>query len=300
MPTSVPVIGVVDLGSNTIKLTVARPGQGGGIEELATAAETVRLGAGLAASGRLADDRIAAALATLSDFAARAHEHGASRLIGVATEATRRASNGNAFLQRVHDETGWEIRIISGDEEAALTFNGLAAEVDLSGGVVVADIGGGSTEIIRAEDGTIASALSIQLGSGGLTDAHVVADPPTRAEIATCIASATDALAALSLASRAGARLIVAGGTGAYMSRLAAGAPVLNADQVEATLRRCQERPAADLAATLGIAPARARVLPAGIAIVRALTEAIQPDQIEVSRSGVRTALLLEAFAAHP
>lgn len=300
MPTSVPVIGVVDLGSNTIKLTVARPGQGGGIEELATAAETVRLGAGLAASGRLADDRVMAALATLRGFAALAREHGASRLIGVATEATRRASNGSAFLQRVRDETGWELRVISGDEEAALTFKGLSAEFDLSGGVVVADIGGGSTEIVQAEDGTITSAQSLQLGSGALTEAHLLADPPTSAEIAACTGAAEHALAGLSLTHGEALRLIVVGGTGEYLARLVSATRDLDAVQVEAALARCQERPADDLAARLGISPARARVLPGGITIVQALVKRIRPTRIEVARSGIRTGLLLETFASLP
>lgn len=298
MPIDVPIVGAVDVGSNTIKLTVARPGKAGAIEELATAAETVRLGAGLATSGRLADDRVAAALATLHSFAALAREYGASRLIGVATEATRRASNGAAFLARVREETSWELRVISGDEEATLTFKGLAGELDLGGRVVVADIGGGSTEIIQANDGVISNAQSFRLGSGTLTDAHIAADPPTDAEMAACVASAAGAVAPLSLTDSEPARLIVVGGTGEYLARLVSSRGEIAADQIEAALTRCQEQPSADLAAALGIPPARARVLPAGIAIVQALEALIQPDRITVARSGIRTGLLLETFAA--
>lgn len=300
MPIDVPIVGAVDVGSNTIKLTVARPGVSGAIEELATGAETVRLGAGLATSGRLADDRIAAAMATLRGFAVLAGEHGACRLIGVATEATRRASNGAAFLERVREETGWELRVINGDEEATLTFKGLAVELDLGGRVVVADIGGGSTEIIRVKEGAISNAQSLRLGSGALTDAHVASDPPTDFEIAACAASAADALAPLSLADSEPARLIVVGGSGEYLARLVSSTGEIAADQIEAALARCQQQPSDDLAAALGISPARARVLPAGIAIVRVLEALIRPDRITVARSGIRTGLLLETFAALP
>src|SRR5688500_2555064 len=151
-PTAAPVA-AFDIGSNTIKMTVARPGAEGGLDEFAWNAETVRLGAGLEASGRLADDRIEAALDALGRFAAEARAHGAGRLIAVATEATRVADNGAAFLDRVRRETGIEVRTITGDEEARLTFLGLAVTLDVDGQTVVADIGGGSTEIIAARDG---------------------------------------------------------------------------------------------------------------------------------------------------
>lgn len=292
-----PIVGVVDVGSNTIKLTVARPGPHSGIEELTSAAEAVRLGTGLAATGHLAADRIDAALATLRDFAALARDHGASQLVGVATEATRRAANGAAFLRRVQDETGWDLRVISGDEEAALTFRGLATEVDLHGSVLVADIGGASTEIIEANDGTVTTARSLQLGSGTLTERLVVADPPTSAEIEACTEAATAVLDALPLAVAPRPRLIAVGGTGEYLARLVPDAHDLDESQIEAALRLCQAHPSPELAAALGIPPARARVLPAGIAIIRALVALVRPARTEVARSGIRTGLLLETFA---
>ncbi|MBA2277136.1 MAG: hypothetical protein H0W06_05175 [Chloroflexia bacterium] len=292
-----PVVGVVDAGSNTVKLTVARPGRDGGVDELAAAAETVRLGAGLARSGVLAVDRIEAAMAALHDFAAIARRYGATRLVGVATEAIRRAANGPAFLDRVRAETGWEIAVISGDEEAALTFRGLALDVDLTGMVVVADIGGGSTEVIVAESGTIQHAHSTALGSGALTDALVPSDPPTAAELDACAVAATAVLAAIPLPTDGPVRLIAVGGTGEYLARLVSAAHHVGASEIAAALRLCREHPSHRLAMRLGIPPARARVLPAGIAIVRALADRLQPLRIEVARSGVRTGLLLATFA---
>jgi exopolyphosphatase/guanosine-5'-triphosphate,3'-diphosphate pyrophosphatase len=291
------VVGAVDAGSNTIKLSVARPGPNGGIEELATAAETVRLGAGIGMTGVLAVDRMDAAIAALHEFAAIARDHGATRLIGVATEATRRAGNGAAFLRRVRDETGWELTVISGDEEAALTFRGLALEVDLSGTVVVADIGGGSTEVILAESGMIGLARSLTLGSGALTDALVTADPPTGAEVDACIQAARASLVGVPLPSDGPARLIAVGGTGEYLAQLVSNARHLDVAGIEAALAICRTAPSERLAARLGIPPARARVLPAGIAIVRALVDVLRPERVEVARSGIRTGLLLAAFA---
>jgi exopolyphosphatase/guanosine-5'-triphosphate,3'-diphosphate pyrophosphatase len=295
------VIAAIDIGSNSIKMTVARGRPGGGLDEVAWRSETVRLGAGLDQTGRLAADRIEAALATLGRFATEARSHGASRVLAVATEATRAAANGEVFLDRVRRETGIDARLIDGDEEADLTFRGLAATVDLAGEVVVADIGGASTEIIAAGDGAIRSARSLTLGSGRLTDRFVTADPPTRGELSACRGAAAEIFVAgaPTATSPAGAavRLIVVGGTGEYLGRLVPDELAINPDDVETVLRRLEQVSAAALAAELSIAEARARVLPAGVAIVAALADQLRPNRIVVARSGIRTGLLLAAFA---
>jgi exopolyphosphatase/guanosine-5'-triphosphate,3'-diphosphate pyrophosphatase len=118
-------LAAIDIGSNSIKLTVARR-QGDGIEELYRDSETVRLGEGIEATGRLDDSRMDAARATLARFAGKANELGAERTMAVATEALRVAANGREFLERVVRETGIEAAVIDGDREAALTFAGLA------------------------------------------------------------------------------------------------------------------------------------------------------------------------------
>jgi exopolyphosphatase/guanosine-5'-triphosphate,3'-diphosphate pyrophosphatase len=290
-------VAVLDIGSNTIKMTVARPRGDGTIEEFAWNAETVRLGAGLETSGRLADDRIEAAMAALGRFAAEAHAHGATRLIAVATEATRVAANGPAFLDRVRGETGIEVRTISGDEEARLTFLGLAAAIDISGQIVVADIGGGSTEVIIARDGGVTFFRSLPLGSGRLTDRLVPSNPPTAGQLDACTDQATNQLAELKLPPTDDARLVVVGGTGEYLGRLLPdGAPLTQAGIVQ-VLDRLQRDTAETIAAETGIPIARARVLPAGVAIVRALVGVFAPLEIVATQSGIRRGLLLEAFA---
>lgn len=299
-----PVVGAVDIGSNTIKMTVARPGVRGGIEEIAIDAATVRLGAGLGTSGRLAEDRIEAALAALRDFADLARDHGATRLVGVATEATRRAVNGPAFIQRVRLETGWDVTAITGDEEADLTFRGLALEGDLSGLAVIADIGGASTELIVAEGGVVTTARSVAVGSGTLTDTFVRADPPTAIELDTCSRTAAASIGTVSLppagspAGSAAARLISVGGTAEYLALLVGGGPIVSRAEIERALDLCRTQPSALLATTLTIPPARARVLPAGIAVIRALAGLLGVAAVEAAPSGIRTGLLLDTFAA--
>jgi len=298
---STPPIGAIDIGSNSIKMTVARRQGKDGLQEIAWSSETVRLGAGLDATGRLADDRIEAALATLHRFVDEARQLGATRLVAVATEAARVAANGPAFLDRVRRETGIEVRVVDGDEEAALTFRGLAASTDVSGSVVVADIGGASTELLVAAAGLVRAARSAPVGSGRLADRLTPSDPPRREELAACRSAAAAIFApmatALAVPTGPAVRLIVVGGTGEYLARLVPDEHRIAPVTIDAVLARLTATTAAVLATQLTIAEIRARVLPAGVAIVAALVDRVQPGTIEVARSGIRTGLLLAAFA---
>jgi exopolyphosphatase/guanosine-5'-triphosphate,3'-diphosphate pyrophosphatase len=179
-----PIAAAIDIGSNSIKMTIGRQIPGDGFEQIDWLSEVVRLGQGIDETGRLSDDRVEAAILTLARFAEHARALGAQEILAVATEATRAAENGTIFLDRVRHETGIDVRIVDGLEEAALTFRGLTTTTDVSGNVVVADIGGGSTELIVAADGCMISSLSIPLGSGRLTERQIRTDPPTLDELA--------------------------------------------------------------------------------------------------------------------
>ncbi len=292
------VVAALDLGSNTIKMTLGRLGPDGELIEFGWASDTVRLGTGVASTGRLSDDRIAAALATLQRFADAARQQGATRLTGVATEATRTASNGPAFLARVRDEIGWEIQSITGAEEADLTFRGLSRTIDTSGRVVIADIGGGSTELIVATDGTVGFSHSYPVGSGTLSDRHVRNDPPTAAEIAAAHDDAATTLDPAALPTGDGSRLIAIGGTGTYLARLVPDPAAIDLAEVDGVLDALTRIPAVELASRLAIPEARAHVLPAGVAVVRAIATRLGDPVIAVGPSGIRTGLLMRAFAS--
>ena len=295
---TVPVAAAIDIGSNSIKMTIARADGGGGIEQIAWASEAALLGQGLELTGQLDPARIDAAVDVLKRFAMQAHEAGAGDIVAVATEAVRVAANGREFLDRVSAETGIAVEMIAGEREAALTFRGLAATSDVSGLIVVADIGGGSTELIVAHDGVMLDAVSTSLGSGRLTDRFVSADPPTRQQFARCMREASKAVgkekSLLGLVDGAKPRMMVLGGTGEYLGRLAGAEREIDRDALRRTVGLLLSMPAGRLAEELGIPEARARVLPAGAAIVSALVETIDPSHIEVARSGIRAGLLLD------
>ncbi len=292
-PAPLRTVAAVDIGSNSIKMTVAR-GDAGHFQEFDWRSETVRLGAGIDQTGQLAPDRIQAALETLLRFAEIARSHGADRIVAVATEATRLAANGAAFLARVEVDTGIEVQTITGDREAELTFLGLEGEIDLEGDVAIADIGGGSTELILAREHQVTWSQSLPLGSGRMTDKRVLEDPPNRAELTTVETDADTMVADTPFVP--GARLLVLGGTGEYLRRMLPPNTPATIEQLELVLDRLTRRTAEQVAAALGIAVNRARVLPAGIAIASAIARRIQPGSIEMAQSGIRRGLLLAVF----
>jgi hypothetical protein len=289
----------IDIGSNSIKMTTGCANGAGGIDQVDWASEVVRLGEGLDQTGFLDEERIEAAIETLKRFAAQARERGATRIIAVATEATRAAANGGKFLERVRAESGIDVRVVDGEVEAGLMFRGLAADTDLTGFLAVADIGGGSTELISARDGKIQTVRSLPLGSGRLTDRFVVADPPRPDEIAACESEARAVIQTwqpLGLPSGVPDRLIVVGGTGEYMARLVADDQDIDLQAVRTVLAKLLTLTAAEVADEIDVPEARARVLPAGVAIVASIASCLRSDRIEIARSGIRTGMLLEAL----
>jgi exopolyphosphatase / guanosine-5'-triphosphate,3'-diphosphate pyrophosphatase len=294
-------LAAVDIGSNTIKLTVATQAADGTLVELHHDAETVRLGAGIAERGALDPTRIERALECLTRFSDAARQLGALHLCGVATEAIRRASDGAAFVERVEQETGWSIAIISGDEEARLAFAGLQDLVRDDARSLIADIGGGSTELIWTCLSVLHLARSVPIGSGRLSDQWMKHDPPTVTEVQSCRSFVLDQLLTDPHVLRSGrtdaTRLLISGGTGVYLGLLVGERESVEESQVHEALSMLTTYPAEELAIRLHIPLERAKVLPAGVAIVSALCEAIGSPRVFVTESGIRRGLLLEEFA---
>jgi exopolyphosphatase/guanosine-5'-triphosphate,3'-diphosphate pyrophosphatase len=289
------VIAAFDIGSNSIKMTVGRLTPDGTVDEFLWRAETTRLGAGIDETHRLADDRIEASVGAISRFVWEAKQSGATRYIAVATEAARFAENGPEFLDHLREAFGIEIEAISGEREAEMTFAGLDTRIDRSGTIVVADIGGASTEIIEARDGVITQSASLPTGSGRLTDRFVKADPPRSDELEAVHDAARLAVEQHTW-STSSDRLVIIGGTAEYARRLLDHEWPAYPSEIESMLGRLTAMPSNDLATLIDASVLRARVLPAGIAMVAALVDLTAPNMILGAASGIRTGLLHAAF----
>lgn len=293
-------VGAVDVGSNTVKLTVAAMTADGVLHDLHHDAETVRLGAGLEDGRPLDPVRAERAIQTLTRFRDAARAHGAERLVGVATEAIRRALDGRAFLERVERETGWVITTISGQEEARLNFEGLRDLISADHEAVIADIGGGSTELIHCRQGSLVAARSLPVGSGRLSDRLVPTDPPTAESLAACKAEARHTFHNDSglgaLRDSGDGHLLVSGGTGVYLGALVGKVDSIPPNLVLHAMTLMTTLSSAEIAIRLRVSAERARVLPAGVAIVAALHELAGGPEVMVTESGLRRGLLLQEF----
>jgi exopolyphosphatase/guanosine-5'-triphosphate,3'-diphosphate pyrophosphatase len=174
----------IDCGTNSIRLLVADL-DGDRLTDVVRRMEIVRLGQGVDRTGRLAPEAIERTRVALADYAAQLRDLGAERVRMVATSASRDATNADDFRAMVVDTLGVAPEVVSGDEEARLSFigavRGLPAELPTP--YLVVDIGGGSTEFVRGE-GSVDAALSVDIGCVRMTERHLHADPPTPEQVA--------------------------------------------------------------------------------------------------------------------
>lgn len=290
------VLAAVDIGTNTLKFSVARCFSDGRIETVVERNDAVRIGAGIEQTGRIDPDRLERAVATLRSFADEGRELGAARFVGVATEALRVASNGEDLLDRIAAETPWEIRVIAGDEEARLTFLGLRDYLPEGGRAAIVDIGGGSTEIIAASAGAVESARSVPIGSGRVADRWFRTEPPGEEALRNAVADARSFLSERApLLEGRGGTLLLSGGNGQFIEGLRehyGTAKSLDAEAIAGLLAILADEPADVIASVLGIQHERAVVLPAGVAIALAVARMMGPSAVEAVPSGIRTGLI--------
>lgn len=184
----------IDCGTNSMRLLVAERGSDGTLQDIVRRMEIVRLGEGVDATGRLSPAALERAFATARSYAAQCQELGVAATRFVATSATRDASNATEFTTGIEAIMGIKPEVISGQQEAALSFAGaVTAAPDAPGPYVVVDIGGGSTEMVLGTSSPVA-AYSMNIGCVRMAERWLQDDPPTQGQIA---GAARDIAAAL-------------------------------------------------------------------------------------------------------
>jgi exopolyphosphatase / guanosine-5'-triphosphate,3'-diphosphate pyrophosphatase len=178
-------VAAVDCGTNTIKLLVADIDQEAGTQHsLVRELRIVRLGQDVDRTGRLADEALARVFSATEEYAAIVASHDVDAVRFVATSAARDAGNADVFAAGIRDRLGVEPEVVSGDEEAQLTFDGATRSLPdgTAGPIGVLDIGGGSTELIVGRHGAVDAARSLDIGSVRVTERLMPSDPPTDEE----------------------------------------------------------------------------------------------------------------------
>jgi exopolyphosphatase/guanosine-5'-triphosphate,3'-diphosphate pyrophosphatase len=189
-------VAVVDIGSNSTRLLVATLSDGRVTAELVRHSNVTRLGAGVDRDGRLRDDAMQRVYDVLDGYRDAIAEHHCERSVAVLTSAVRDSANGEQFADTVRDRYGLTPRVLTGDQEAQLTFRGATSERDATDRTptLVLDIGGGSTEMIIGAGGEVGFHVSTQAGVVRQTERHLHDDPPTQAEVDALVADVAQIL----------------------------------------------------------------------------------------------------------
>jgi exopolyphosphatase/guanosine-5'-triphosphate,3'-diphosphate pyrophosphatase len=297
-------IAVIDIGTNTLLLLIVDAA----MRPVVDLCRFGRLGKGLDATGRLADDAIAASLAICREYRQVMDEHGVARPIAIATQAAREAANAADFIVPAEQILGAPIEVIAGNREAELAALSVVRSLPELAGTryLVVDVGGGSTEIITVDGDRAVDRTSLPIGAVRLTERHLRHDPPSAPEITALTADIDRHIGALALP-----RGVPVVGTAGTATTLAAIVLSLSRyDPVAVTgLKIAQDTVVALhgrlLAATVearkaipGIEPQRADVIAAGAAIFARVLQLVDAPVLITCDRGIRWGLAYEAHDA--
>jgi len=303
-------VAAIDCGTNSIRLLVADVDtEAGTLVDLDRRMEIVRLGHGVDATGRLGDEALARAFAACDRYAEVLRDLGAQRVRFVATSASRDAENRDDFVRGVLARIGVEPEVVSGDEEARLSFAG--ATRGLTGAeapYLVVDIGGGSTEFVVGTAEPV-SARSVDVGCVRLTERHLRDDPPTGAQIEAVIADIDVAIAlAAQVVPLGDARTLVGlAGSVTTAAALALGLEEYDAAAIHgarisaAAIAEVSDRLLASThaqrAAEPVIHPGRVDVLGAGVLVLRRILDVTGLPEVLVSEHDILDGIAFSAAA---
>jgi exopolyphosphatase/guanosine-5'-triphosphate,3'-diphosphate pyrophosphatase len=293
---------VVDIGTNSTRLLVADVDRAlGAIVELHRESQVTRLGDRVDAGGRLSEEAIGRVFAALAHYRAMIDRFDCEANLAVLTSAVRDASNGAEFTERVRSEFGIDARVLSGDEEAQLTFLGAMSDRDGSSRepTVVIDIGGGSTEFIVGANHTASFHVSVQAGVLRMSERHIHTDPPSPHELQDLAADTrTIFLGGLPPEQRSSVtRGIAVAGTATsaaaidqelnpYDPERVHGYPLLLAT-VELLIARLADMTEARRRQVVGLHPDRAPTIVAGMILLDEAMKAFDLDHVEVSEHDI-------------
>jgi exopolyphosphatase/guanosine-5'-triphosphate,3'-diphosphate pyrophosphatase len=284
-------VAAVDLGTNSTRLLVADVADGQ-IEEVSRRLTITRLGEGVDGRRRLLPAPIARVRNCLADYRRELEQLGAEQTLAIATSAVRDAENGEAFLGELEWSYGFVTRLLTGEEEAAMMIRGVTSGRAALDGVLVVDIGGGSTELVLTTAGEVAFSTSLDVGCVRITERFLPSDPPSRPELAAAggyvrsLLPAFDAKSAVGVAGTVTTLATLDLGDAEYDPARTHGHRLPLAS-VERQLERLAAMTTVERLAVPGIEPGRAPVIVAGIVVLREVMTAYELDEIEVSERDI-------------
>ncbi len=302
-------VAVVDIGTNSTRLLIADV-EGTEVREVERRTTVTNLGRGVEHTGNLCSDAVDGVCGVIADYKARYEELGAERVLAIATSAVRDAVNGEAFIAELRERFGLDARLLTGEEEAHLTYLGATAQRAGDETILVFDIGGGSTELIVGRGSDVDFHTSLQAGTIRQSERHLTADPPEPHELEE-LADDVRGLIADAVASRGSRTEVMAIAVAGTPTSLAAidqelepydpsrvHGHRLGLRTIQHMLSRLASLPLAERLRVPGLHPGRAPTIVAGAVILVQVMRAFSLDEIEVSEQDILHGSALSAAFA--
>lgn len=296
----------IDIGTNTILLLIAEAGRGG-LKTLYDTETIVRLGEGVHKTGILSESAMERGFQTLKEYLRRCHEMNVQKILAVGTSALREAKNNGFFLQKVKEEFGLDIEVISGEEEARLSFLAVVKDLHpLPKNLLVVDVGGGSTELIFGKGDEIIEWKSLPLGIVRLTERFLLSDPVKDEEYRAMVGEIQRQLSGCPVPEYPPAMVSI-GGTGTALASVEQGLDqfiaerihrfVLTREALKDQLSLYCSKTIAERKKIKGLPPSRADVILTGGTILHLIMERFDCSSLMVSAHGVRYGLLYKGIS---
>ncbi len=307
MASSTVRVGSIDIGTNSVRLLVAELEGPTGLKRLSGDRAIPRLGAGVGSSGVLTSQAVERTVNIIEGFVRRARALGAQKILAAATSAVREASNREFLLGSLEQVTGLRARVLSGEEEALWTMEGIRWVWDQPPeNWMAVDIGGGSSEFILAQGNRAVGAKSLPLGMVKLTEEFLQDDPPDERALGRCRQAVRktlrDSLSGLGLNEKAQLKVVGTAGTITTLAALERGMKTYDGETIHGTrlrrpavkkwLSRLSRLEAKARGLLAGMEPGREDVIVAGLMIVDEFLDLVGAEEMVVSDHG-----LLEGIA---
>ena len=300
----------IDIGTNTILCLIAELKSDGTFDVLDDLAEITRLGQGVHQTRTINPEGEERSFKVLERYLERCKGLNVEEIIAVGTSALRDARNSAAVCARFKEQLGLDVRVISGDEEAAYSFLAVQRGLPLKQQeLLVVDVGGGSTEFIRGNEAGVSQAVSINIGSVRLTEQFLHSDPVHEEECEKMMAAIERALAQLPRPWLKDSSILTLIGIAGTCTTLAAvekkltnyshgevHGGLLTLDEVRRQIELFQSKPIEERKAIPGLEPKRADVILAGACLIEKIMTLFHSERIIVSDHGVRYGLLHECL----
>jgi exopolyphosphatase/guanosine-5'-triphosphate,3'-diphosphate pyrophosphatase len=303
----------IDIGTNSILCLIAELDSGGGYRVLEDRAEITRFGEGVDQTGQIGAEGEQRSLKTLRNYLHRCRKLGVQNITAVGTSALRDAQNGSQVRARLKERLGLDIGVISGDQEASYSFLAVQRGLALRGQeLLVIDVGGGSTELIRGHESGVSHAVSMDIGSVRLTERFLRSDPATAAECQAMVAAIDRDISPLRDAwLKDDSPLTLVGIAGTFTTLAAVEKKLaryshsevhgsrLTITEVRRQVSLFQGRSIAERKSIPGLEPKRADVILAGAYLIERIMSLFRAGEVMVSDQGVRYGLLYERLKSY-